>query len=119
MNQEQIISCLKALADPKRLHLLQLIREGKQCNCEFSDALFLQPNLISHHLRILKESGLVNIEKDPLDSRWIYYTINTDTFEDLKTHLNISLDTSNIQPRHPTCGPRFEGSSLILESNPK
>jgi ArsR family transcriptional regulator len=112
MEMERIALCLKALGDPKRLQLLTLIQSGTQCNCEFSDSLNLQPNLISHHLRILKEAELVTIERDPVDSRWIYYTINQATYKELQDYLNNFLDTDRIQPRQPTCGPIYEMMSL-------
>jgi ArsR family transcriptional regulator len=79
-----LINCIKVLADPTRMKLLDLIKHGTQCNCEFSDALELPPNLISHHLRILRKCGLVETEKDPLDARWVYYNINKKTFIELR-----------------------------------
>ncbi len=112
MNISQIANSLKAMSDPKRMKLLNLIREGTQCNCEFCDALGLQPNLVSHHLRILKNAGLVLIEKDPLDSRWIYYTINKEAFQELRDFFNEFLDPASIQPRALTCGPSSTISSL-------
>ncbi len=105
MEIEKIAQYLKALGDPKRLLLLNLIQSGTQCNCEFSDSLKLKPNLISHHLRILKKAGLVNIERDPIDSRWIYYTINQSAYKELWGYLNSFLDSNRIQPRQLTCGP--------------
>ncbi len=105
MDLKQITYSLKALSDPTRMKLLNLIRKGTQCNCEFCDSLDLQPNLISHHLRILKKAGLVRIEKDPLDSRWIYYTINKETFQELRGFFNEFLDPASIQTRAITCGP--------------
>jgi len=49
---------LKALADPIRLAILRLLREGTCCNCEIAPALGLSNSLASHHLRILREAGL-------------------------------------------------------------
>lgn len=117
MDKESMAECLKALSDPKRLLLLDLIRNGTQCNCEFSESLNLQPNLISHHLRILKEAGLVSIEKDPTDSRWIYYTINRALFEELRDHLAFFLDPSRIQARQPACGPQNEIANVMAGIN--
>ncbi|HUV16589.1 MAG TPA: metalloregulator ArsR/SmtB family transcription factor [Pelolinea sp.] len=121
MENEKIALCLKALGDPKRLQLLDMIRSGTQCNCEFSRYLNLQPNLISHHLRILKEVGLVEIERDPMDSRWIYYTINKSLYEELRGYLNHFLDTERVQGRQPTCGPTNFMGALVenIGSNPK
>ena len=112
MDFKQIAFCLKAMSDPTRIKLLDLIRKGTQCNCEFCDSLSLQPNLISHHLRILKKAGLVTVEKDPLDSRWIYYSINRETFKELREVLVNFLDPASIQPRASTCGPANLMSAL-------
>ena len=112
MEMERIALCLKALGDPKRLQLLSLIQSGTQCNCEFSSSLDLQPNLISHHLRILKEAKLVKIKRDPQDSRWIYYTINQAVYKKLQVYLNCLLDPSRIQPRQPTCSPISETKTI-------
>ena len=48
---------LKVLAEPNRLRIVDLLMEGVQCNCELSGALGMAPNLISHHLRVLREVG--------------------------------------------------------------
>ncbi len=119
MDVERTALYLKALGDPKRLQLLALIQNGTQCNCEFSDSLDLQPNLISHHLRILKEAGLVEIQRDPMDSRWIYYTINQAAYAELWDFLKGFLDLALIQPRRPTCGPINEMMILAEQNLPK
>jgi len=45
---------LKVICEPNRLLLLEKIIEGVQCNCELGDALQMAPNLISHHLSVLR-----------------------------------------------------------------
>ena len=119
MEIEKIALYLKALGDPKRLQLLGLIRDGTQCNCEFSEYLDLQPNLISHHLKILRDVGLVNIERDSMDSRWIYYTINQAAYKELWECLNNFLDPDRIQSRQPTCGPINEMMTFAEKILPK
>ena len=115
MDIKQIAFSLKAMSDPTRMKLLNMIRNGTQCNCEFCDSLGLQPNLISHHLRILKNAGLVKIEKDPLDSRWIYYTIDGEAFDELRGFLNEFLNPESVQPRASTCGPANMLNTLAEE----
>lgn len=106
---------LKVISEPKRLLLLEKIFEGVQCNCELGDALHMAPNLISHHLGILRHAGLVEVERDPTDGRWIYYSINNHAMEDLKTIFGDFFNQERIQPRHLTCGPRMIGDvSLTL-----
>ncbi len=67
VNLETFADKLKVLAEPKRLLIINLLMEGVQCNCELGGALQMAPNLISHHLSVLRQAGLVDMERDPLD----------------------------------------------------
>ncbi len=96
---------LKVVAEPKRLLILHMLMEGVQCNCELGDALKMPANLISHHLRALREAGLVNVERDPLDARWVYYSINRAALGRLRELFGTFFDPYRIKPRRPTCGP--------------
>lgn len=97
---------LKVLAEPKRLHILNLLMEGVQCNCELGEALDMAPNLISHHLSVLRQAGLVDVTRDAVDARWIYYAINRAALQDLNAVLGAFFDPARIQPRRPACGPQ-------------
>lgn len=102
----ELIKWLKVIGEPKRLMLLDKIISGVQCNCELGNSLQMAANLTSHHLSILKDSGLINSERDPVDGRWIYYSINLQTMQDMKSVLNSFFDERRIQPRKLTCGPK-------------
>ena len=106
MGLESLASKLKALSDPTRLSILDLLMEGVQCNCELSDQLGISLSLISHHMRVLREAGLVNGERDHQDARWIYYSVDTVALDQLKGRLNHLLDARRMKPRVPSCGPR-------------
>lgn len=97
---------LKVLAEPKRLRILHMLMEGVQCNCELGDALEMAPNLISHHLRVLREAGWVDVERDPDDARWIYYSLNDEALGALNRSIALFFDPSRIKPRRLTCGPQ-------------
>jgi len=73
--EEELARMLKALADPSRLSIFNMLMEGVQCSCEISERLGFSLSLISHHLRVLREVGRVNSERDAQDGRWIYYSI--------------------------------------------
>jgi ArsR family transcriptional regulator len=63
----------KALGDPVRLRLLSLIAAhegGEACVCELSDGVEVTGPTISHHLRVLREAGLISGERR---GTWIYY----------------------------------------------
>src|SRR5207248_11349009 len=65
----------KALADPARFRLFSLIAShagGEVCVCDLTPAFDLTQPTISHHLRVLREAGLVNCERR---GTWVYYWI--------------------------------------------
>lgn len=103
---------LKLLANPKRLQLIHLLMEGVQCNCELGDALDMAPNLISHHLGLLRDAGLVNVERDPVDARWLYYSLDEAALAELNTAYSAFFNFDRIKPRRPTCGPQSSVVSL-------
>ncbi len=98
---------LKVLSDPNRLLIFDLLMEGVQCNCEIGGKLKLSMNLISHHLKVLRDAGLIDAERDPVDARWVYYSINPRALDQLRKELDVFLDPKRIQPRSPTCGPQI------------
>ena len=105
-NLESLAERLKVLAEPKRLLILNLLMEGVQCNCELGDSLQMPPNLISHHLSKLRAVGLVNVARDAVDSRWVYYSVNRTALDELNSAFGAFFDPKRIQPRQPNCGPQ-------------
>jgi len=103
----ELMRWLKVICEPNRLLLLEKIIEGVQCNCELGDSLQMAPNLISHHLSILRDAGLIESEHDPVDARWIYYSIKPGVMELLQSLFCTYFDSSRIQPRRLTCGPHM------------
>ncbi len=96
---------LKILAEPRRLQIMNLLMQGVQCNCELGEQLQMAPNLISHHLSVLRQAGLVDVERDLTDSRWIYYSVNRVALHELNAAFGAFFDPARIQPRLPSCGP--------------
>ena len=105
---------LKVLAEPNRLLIFHQLVEGVQCNCELGNYLQMAPNLISHHLRVLREAGLIDVERDALDARWMYYSINRQALEELNQAWGAFFDPQRIKPRRLTCGPQGEFVHLDL-----
>ena len=106
---------LRVVSDPTRLAIFDLLIEGVQCNCEIGDQLGLPMNLISHHLKVLRDAGLVKAERDPNDARWVYYSIDESGLARLQARLASFFAPSRIRPRHPSCGPDGARSSEGLE----
>ncbi len=75
-------AAFKALADPTRLRVLHILAGGEHCVCEIQNHFEAIPqNLLSHHLRVLKEAGLVSAEKR---GRWVYYHLNRQRLKELR-----------------------------------
>jgi ArsR family transcriptional regulator, arsenate/arsenite/antimonite-responsive transcriptional repressor len=80
---EQVSPLLKALADPVRLRLLSLVAshaDGEACVCELNDAFDLSQPTISHHLKVLHETGLLERSKRGV---WVYYKVNPEALDSL------------------------------------
>jgi ArsR family transcriptional regulator len=80
---DRIAPLVKAIADPARLRLLSLVAshaDGEACVCDLNDAFDLSQPTISHHLKVLHESGLLDREKRGV---WVYYRVNAAALGDL------------------------------------
>lgn len=67
------VDVFKAVADPCRLKILKLLREGELCVCEIMTALDRPQSSTSHHLSILKEAGLI---KERKEGKWSRYRLS-------------------------------------------
>jgi ArsR family transcriptional regulator, arsenate/arsenite/antimonite-responsive transcriptional repressor len=71
----EVASLFKALSDPVRLRLLALIAchdGGEACVCDVTGAFEVSPPTISHHLKVLREAGMITAERR---GTWIYYRV--------------------------------------------
>ncbi len=70
---------LEALADPTRLGILELLsRHDRLCVCHIAEAFPVEQPTISHHLRLLREAGLVDVERR---GHWAYYGLRRDVLK--------------------------------------
>lgn len=84
---ERLAAVAKALADPIRLQLVDVLRKhaGKVCVCELQPLFDVSQPTLSHHLRKLREAGVVGVERRGL---WAYYHVHPDALEDLSAWLS-------------------------------
>jgi ArsR family transcriptional regulator len=84
---DELAPLFKAIADPVRLRLLSLIAchaGGEACVCDLTGAFELTAPTISHHLKVLKQAGLIDSERR---GTWVYYWINPDALRRLSAIL--------------------------------
>ncbi|WP_327045907.1 metalloregulator ArsR/SmtB family transcription factor [Microbispora sp. NBC_01189] len=73
----ELAPLFKAIADPVRLRLLSLIachEGGEACVCDLTAVFDLTPPTISHHLKVLRQAGLIGSERR---GTWVYYRVNS------------------------------------------
>jgi ArsR family transcriptional regulator len=82
-----LAAAFKALGDPVRLRLFSLIAshpDGEACVCDLSGAFDVSQPTISHHLRVLREAGLLTSERR---ASWVYYRATPETLATLSALL--------------------------------
>ena len=84
---ERMAKVLKALADPIRMQLVDVLRKhaGEVCVCELVPLFDLSQPTVSHHLKVLREAGIVGSERRGL---WAYYYVTPDSLEELSAWLS-------------------------------
>src|SRR5262245_13510631 len=84
---ERMASVAKALGDPIRLQLVDVLRKhaGKVCVCELVPLFDISQPTLSHHLKKLRDAGIVDCERRGL---WAYYYVIPDALEELSAWLS-------------------------------
>lgn len=102
---ETITAVLKALADPNRLRVFEALMRGTSCNGWLTEELGLPANLLSHHLKVLREAGLVQDRRDAVDGRWIYYQVDLLALTEMYQWLTQFFDPGQVALEPRICGP--------------
>lgn len=80
------IQIFKAFCDENRLQILELLRSGEKCACKLLEELKIGQSTLSHHMKILCDSGIVVGRKD---GKWVHYRIDPVGCETAKARLAV------------------------------
>ena len=72
MDERKAAVLFKALGDENRIRILKLLCSGEKCACKLLDELNISQPTLSHHMKILCDSGIVTGRKE---GKWIHYSI--------------------------------------------
>ena len=78
LTNKQITVIFKAFCDENRVQILRLLQNGERCACELLDEMSLSQPTLSHHMKILCDSGIVVGRKD---GKWMHYSISAEGAE--------------------------------------
>ena len=84
---DRLAGMAKALGDPIRVQLVDVLRKapGKVCVCELQPLFDVSQPTLSHHLKKLRDAGIVGVERQGL---WAYYHVLPDSLKELSTWLS-------------------------------
>jgi ArsR family transcriptional regulator len=85
MNNELFSLISKALSDPNRLQIIQMITDQERCACKLLEHFNISQPTLSHHMRILSDCNLIKTRKD---GKWSHYSMNMETMEAYKNYVN-------------------------------
>jgi ArsR family transcriptional regulator len=87
LDAERLAALAKALAEPVRVQILDVLRRSRQpvCQCELVALFDMRQSLLSHHMRKLTDAGLVTVERR---HRWAYYCASADAMKELGAWLS-------------------------------
>lgn len=99
---DKMAKLMKALGDPKRLQILQMLAEGELCACKIQEAFDISQPTLSHHMGLLCSAGLVQARKQ---GRWMHYSLEQSALGALRDGL-VQL----------TAAPEMKKGETIMEN---
>ena len=97
MDNKRIASMFKAFCDENRLQILQLLREGERCACSILDEMQITQPTLSHHMKILCDSGVVVGRKE---GKWMHYSLSEDGLKNVMNYLNEFMKNTKMCDRN-------------------
>ena len=102
MEQEikRITVIFKAFCDENRIKILMLLADGEKCACKLLEEMNVTQPTLSHHMKILCDSGIVVGRKE---GKWMYYSISADGAECAKKYIETLTDVKNSNEKKSCC----------------
>lgn len=108
MEKEKMVAVFKAFSDVSRVEILALLKEGELCGNDILEKLKIGQSTLSHHMKILCESGIVNGRKV---GKWTYYSISEDGGIKAKALLDEILDAKTTKAERKAVAPMEKAAS--------
>jgi ArsR family transcriptional regulator len=85
---KELLPYFKALCEENRINIIRLLLEREHCVCELMEKLNLSQSTVSHHVKILKQAGLLN---ERSRGKWNYYSLHKSGFKQYASLLEEKL----------------------------
>ena len=84
MEHSRVSLICKALSDPNRLQVIQILTGGEQCACDLLEQLQITQPTLSHHMKTLEDCGLVSSRRK---GKWSHYSLNGDRWTAFRDYI--------------------------------
>ncbi|MBP1565880.1 MAG: winged helix-turn-helix transcriptional regulator [Oscillospiraceae bacterium] len=85
LNFQKTAVVFKAFCDENRIRILELLTNGEKCACRLLEALNITQPTLSHHMKILIDSGIVSGRKE---GKWMYYSISAEGLKKAQEYID-------------------------------
>ena len=99
-DEKKVSTIFKALCDENRVRILALLKGGEKCACKLLEALDIVQPTLSHHMKILCDSGLVVSRKE---GKWTHYSLSREGFARAVSCLNAFLGEVESNTKSDCC----------------
>lgn len=99
-DEKKVSTIFKALCDENRVRILALLKGGEKCACKLLEALDIVQPTLSHHMKILCDSGLVVSRKE---GKWMHYSLSREGFARAVSCLNALLGEVESNTKSDCC----------------
>ena len=100
MDEGRTALVFKAFCDENRVRILNLLRGGEKCACKLLEELSISQPTLSHHMRILCDSGIVLGRKE---GKWMHYRISPEGVQIAKEYLDSLTVSKTFDVEKPCC----------------
>ena len=99
MEERKIAAIFKAFCDENRIRILKMLLNGERCACMLLDEMSISQPTLSHHMKILCDSGIVTGRKE---GKWMHYSISPEGVRNAKEWLD-ALTTVTPAAENKSC----------------
>lgn len=100
MDNKRVAAMFKAFCDENRLRILQGLQGGERCACNLLEEMHITQPTLSHHMKILCDSGIVVGRKE---GKWMHYSISKEGIEEVQEYLNQFAKPTDTADGKPCC----------------
>ena len=112
MKNDQFAQICKALSDPNRLQIIQMITDQERCACKLLEHFNISQPTLSHHMRILSDCNLIRTRKD---GKWSHYSMNMETLTTFKKHVEKLHEAAAAAAMAATIGGELNAATTASE----